>query len=291
MVRFLSDERVFGTGDSPKIDVQTTTHHGKYEAHSHQFYEIVYVADGFTLHSCNGQVKMLVAGDLFFVKPGEEHNYINSYQTKVYNCLFQKEALGFLLDELSSLPGLDFMFSDTAEEAGDDMRILHADISERRNIETALEKIAAERKEQNAGWKTSLRARLVSFLIRYARMYEAQIKVHTQSGEDYYGYVYRILQYINSNYSREITMADLSAVTGLSSDYMARKFKAAMHMSPSEYVRKFRISRAMELLCTTDLSVAEIAHRTGFSDISLFSRVFKQAVGLPPASYRKKMPD
>ena len=92
---------------------------------------------------------------------------------------------------------------------------------------------------------------------------------------------------MDTHYSENITMNDLSAVAGLSPDYMARKFKSALHMTPSEYVRKFRIARAMELLCTTDLSVAEVARRTGFSDVSLFSRVFKQAVGLPPASYRK----
>lgn len=290
MAKVLSDETYFGTGDDPKIAIVEAEHNGKMDAHSHQFYEIVYVVDGFTLHSCSGMIKMLVTGDVFFVKPGEEHSYINAYQTKLYNCLFRKEELGFMLDELASLPGLDFMFSDSPDKT-DNMRILHADISERRNIETNLEKIAAEREGRRTGWKTSIRARLVSFLIRYARMYEAQINVHSQTGDDYYGYIYKILQYINANYSREITMADLSEVTGLSPDYMARKFKATMHMSPSEYVRKFRISRAMELLCTTDLSVAEIAHKTGFSDISLFSRVFKQAVGLPPASYRKKMPD
>lgn len=290
MARILSDETYFGAEDAPKIVVLEAEHNGKAEPHSHQFYEIVYVADGFSLHSCNGMIKMLVTGDLFFIKPGEEHFYINACQTKIYNCLFRREELGIMLGELSVLPGLDFLFSDSPDKT-DEMRILHVDVRERRNLEDNLEKIATERRERRAGWKTSLRVRLASFLIRYARMYEAQLNVHAQTDNDYYGYIYKILQYVNENYSREITMADLSEATGLSPDYMARKFKATMHMSPSEYVRKFRISRAMELLCSTELSVAEIARRTGFSDISLFSRVFKQAVGLPPASYRKKTPD
>ena len=42
-------------------------------------------------------------------------------------------------------------------------------------------------------------------------------------------------------------------------------------------------------LLSTDTPVAEVAQQTGFSDISLFSRVFKQAVGLPPAAYRKNI--
>ena len=118
-------------------------------------------------------------------------------------------------------------------------------------------------------------------------MYAEEWDNRAPAADDYYGYVYRILAYVNTHYSENITMNDLSAELGLSPDYMARKFKSALRMTPSEYVRKFRIARAMELLVTTDLPVAEVAKRTGFSDVSLFSRVFKQSVGLPPASYRK----
>jgi len=259
------------------------------QPHSHDFYEIVYVEDGFTLHSAGGVINLLVTGDMFFVKPGEIHSYINAYRTKLYNLNFSADELGSFLPELKQLPGLDDMLSDTpaADESGVGIRILHAEMGERRNIELSLEKIKAERTDKRTGWECSLKSRLASFLIRYSRMFEEQRDKRTQSDDDYYGYVYKILRYIGDHYGENITMNDLSAVTGLSPDYMTRKFKAALYMTPSEYVRKFRISRAMELLCTTDLSVADIAKRTGFSDISLFSRVFKQEVGLPPASYRK----
>ena len=260
------------------------------QPHSHDFYEIVYVEDGFTLHSTRGIINLLVTGDLFFVKPGETHSYINAYRTKLSNLIFSPDELGFLLDELKLLPGLDEMLSETSSDHSGDaagIRILHVEMGERRNIEQALEKIRSERTEKRTGWQCSLKSRLTSFLIRYSRMFEEQRDKRTQSDDDYYGYVYKILRYIGDHYSENITMNDLSAVSGLSPDYMTRRFKAALYMTPSEYVRKFRISRAMELLCTTDLSVADIARRTGFSDISLFSRVFKQEVGLPPASYRK----
>ena len=44
----------------------------------------------------------------------------------------------------------------------------------------------------------------------------------------------------------------------------------------------------MDLLKTTDMSVAEIAEVVGFSDISLYSRVFKQVIGVSPAAFRKE---
>ncbi|MBQ3707244.1 MAG: helix-turn-helix domain-containing protein [Clostridia bacterium] len=285
--------------DGPVVAIVPAEHNGRMRTHSHEFYEIVYVVDGFTLHSAGGTITLLVAGDLFFVKPGEEHSYINAYQTKLYNLIFSASELGNLRRELAALPGLDEMFSPTVVQApaavqgasdrseAKNTRLIHVPMNERRSIESALREMAEEREAKKTGWEIALRVRLASFLLKYSRMYAEQWDSRVISADDYYGYVYKILCYVDTHYSGNISMNDLSAVTGLSPDYMARKFKSALHMTPSEYVRKFRIARAMELLCTTDLSVAEVARRTGFSDVSLFSRVFKQAVGLPPASYRK----
>ncbi len=275
--------------DGPVVAIVPAEHHGRIRAHSHEFYEIVYVVDGFTLHSAGGAINLLVAGDLFFVRPGEEHSYINAYQTKLYNLIFNAAELGSLEPEMALLPGLDDMLGDApaSEDSPRSIRLLHVPMHERRNIESSLLAIEAERGNRRTGWETVLRVRLAAFLLRYSRLYADQWDSRTISADDYYGYVYRILAYVDTHYSENITMNDLSAVTGLSPDYMTRKFKSALHMTPSEYVRKFRIARAMELLCTTELSVAAVAERTGFSDVSLFSRVFKQAVGLPPASYRK----
>ena len=275
--------------DGPVVAIVPAEHHGRMRAHSHEFFEIVYVVDGFTLHSAGGAINLLVAGDLFFVRPGEEHSYINAYQTKLYNLIFDAAELGSFASEMAGLPGLEDMLGESPEHDGEPRRIrlLHVPMHERRNIESALLAIEAERENRSTGWETVLRVRLAAFLLRYSRLYADQWDNRVISADDYYGYVYKILTYVDTHYSENITMNDLSAVTGLSPDYMTRKFKSALHMTPSEYVRKFRIARAMELLCTTDLSVAAVAGRTGFSDVSLFSRVFKQAVGLPPASYRK----
>jgi len=254
---------------------------------------MVYVQSGFTLHSCSGEVRMLSAGDWFFVRPGEEHSYINAYGFQIYNCIFLEEALGADLAELKKLPGLDYLLSDSwiPDPASTDPvtfeRILHVDVSQRRSVESALEAIQEECSSRSTGWELSAKSRLLTLLVRYSRLYEQQRGQLKTAASDSYMYIYKILQFVNDQYPNDIGMADLARVTGLSVDYMSRRFKAAMHMSPSEYIRRFRIAKAMELLSSTDLSIARIAEQTGFSDISLFSRVFKNAVGLPPASYRK----
>ncbi|MBR4960802.1 MAG: helix-turn-helix domain-containing protein [Clostridia bacterium] len=276
-----------------KIAIVDAHHDGRMEPHSHSFYEMVYVQSGFTLHSCSGEVRMLSAGDWFFVRPGEEHSYINANGFQIFNCIFLEEALGGDLVELKKLPGLDYLLSDSwiPDPASTDPvtfeRVLRVDVSERRSVEKALETIRTECENRQTGWELSAKSRLLALLVRYSRLYEQQKGQQKTTASDYYMYIYKILQYVNENYRKEISMADLSGVTGLSVDYMSRRFKAVMHLSPAEYIRRFRIAKAMELLSSTDFPIARIAEETGFSDISLFSRVFKNAVGVPPASYRK----
>lgn len=276
-----------------KIAIVDAHHDGRMEPHSHSFFEMVYVQSGFTLHSCSGEVRMLSAGDWFFVRPGEEHSYINANGFQIFNCIFLEEVLGGDLAELKKLPGLDYLLSDSwmPDPASTDPvtfeRILRVDVSERRSVEKALEAIRTECESRQTGWELSAKSRLLALLVRYSRLYEQQKGQQKTAASDYYMYIYKILQYVNENYRKDIGMADLSAVTGLSVDYMSRRFKAVMHLSPAEYIRRFRIAKAMELLSATDLPIARIAEETGFSDISLFSRVFKNAVGVPPASYRK----
>ena len=293
MARVFSREKFNIYHNGAKIAIVDAHHDGRMDPHSHSFFEMVYVQSGFTLHSCSGEVRMLSAGDWFFVRPGEEHSYINANGFQIYNCIFLEEVLGEDLAALRKLPGLDYLLSTSwiPDPASTDPvtfeRILHVDVSERPGVEAALKVIRSECENRQTGWELSAKSRLLSLLVHYSRLYELQKGQQKSTASDYYMYIYKILQYVNENYQNDISMTDLSQVTGLSVDYMSRRFKAVMFMSPSEYIRRFRIAKAMELLAATDLSIACIAEQTGFSDISLFSRVFKNTVGLPPASYRK----
>lgn len=288
MAEILSDEAYFGGGKEPKIAIVPAEHHGKMHPHAHEFYEVVYVSDGFTLHTCGGAVQMLVTGDLFFIRPGEVHAYVNAYQAKLYNFLFKEEELAGSLEELSLLPGLDLMFGKTAE-ASFDKRVIHTALSERRGMEAELERLRKEGEERQSGWQVVMRAALMHFLVRYARMYQRQAAGAESMHGQYYPYVYRILQYIGQHYAEEITMGDLAGVAGISPDYLTRKFREVLGMTPLDYLRTFRLSRAMELLSGTDLTVAEIVPLAGFSTASVFTRTFRSLVGVPPSNYRRRI--
>jgi AraC-like DNA-binding protein len=78
----------------------------------------------------------------------------------------------------------------------------------------------------------------------------------------------------------------VAAQAGLSVDHFGRIFRAALQMSPMQYLQAVRIEHSRFLLHHTRLTIGEIANETGFRDPYYFSRVFHKVVGVSPREYR-----
>jgi AraC family transcriptional regulator len=96
-----------------------------------------------------------------------------------------------------------------------------------------------------------------------------------------------VVEYIEGNLDASPTLEQMAAIVRLSAYHFARQFKAATGLPPHQYVIARRVERAKELLqAGTDLSLAEVAARTGFSDQSQFCHHFKRLVGVTPGHFR-----
>ena len=281
--------------DSVRIGVLGFKHDGKVETHRHRCYEFVYVDKGFTLHMAEGTTTVLTGGDLFVVQPGIFHSYTGAYHTEVYNIIFDPEELGSLKEEVMSLPGLDCLRC--AEETEtvcsgdvtpDTAPVLRVDIALRQDMVRLLDTMKRERECRNPGWEQNLKGQLICFLVFYSRIYQ-QHQIHDGRTDGYHGYICRALRFIEENYQNDIGGKEVAECIGLSQDYVSKQFKQALSMSPSEYIRRFRVAKAMELLKDTDLPASEIAYKVGFGDLSLFSRVFKRMCGISPSDFRRGM--
>jgi two-component system response regulator YesN len=99
----------------------------------------------------------------------------------------------------------------------------------------------------------------------------------------------RAKTYILQNYSNEhLGLNEIARAMRLSPPYLARLFKKVVGMSVGRYIREVRVSRAKELLETTNLSIIEVALEVGYSDHSHFTKIFRKETGLSPSEYRKK---
>lgn len=81
--------------------------------------------------------------------------------------------------------------------------------------------------------------------------------------------------------------AELARLVGLPAKRLARRFAARYGHPPGRYRQQAVMARAADLLRGTDLSVAAVAERLGFSDIRYFGRVFQAVHGIPPGRWRR----
>jgi len=96
--------------------------------------------------------------------------------------------------------------------------------------------------------------------------------------------------YIDSNLHRTIHIRDLCTVARRSPAHFSRKFKLAVGESPHAYLVRRRLERACHLMMTSAASLSEIALSVGFTDHAHLCRLFRQAFGQSPASWRRERP-
>jgi len=84
----------------------------------------------------------------------------------------------------------------------------------------------------------------------------------------------------------EITAKDVSLHLSLERSYFYRIFKKYTGSSPEQYIIKYRIKKATELIRYNKYSVTEIAEYVGIKDIYYFSRLFKKVMGVSPSEYK-----
>lgn len=96
------------------------------------------------------------------------------------------------------------------------------------------------------------------------------------------------LAYINNHLEDNISLNDLSKVTGYSPYYLHRKLKEELQEPVGNFIIKQKVQAAAYLLSFTDLSVTDVKMLVGYDNDSAFSRVFKKVKGITPREFRKK---
>jgi transcriptional regulator GlxA family with amidase domain len=98
--------------------------------------------------------------------------------------------------------------------------------------------------------------------------------------------VKRAVAWLARNHARQISRWQLAEAVSASPDYVGRVFRQELGISPLDYLNRYRVHRAQQLLEDSGQSVKEVAARVGFRDQAYFSRVFRKVTGGPPRRLR-----
>lgn len=96
------------------------------------------------------------------------------------------------------------------------------------------------------------------------------------------------INYIDANYNKPITLADVAKASHLSISRLAHIFKEQMGITIIDYLTSVRIERAKQLLLATDQNCTEICFEVGYNNQSYFTRTFKGLVGMTPRQFKDR---
>lgn len=98
----------------------------------------------------------------------------------------------------------------------------------------------------------------------------------------------KILQFVENNYHRKLSLEEISAEVGMSPSAACRFFKKNTYQNLWDYINSYRIVRAAQLIVQSDDPIAEVGARCGFNNISNFNHAFRERLGSTPGDYRRR---
>nr|WP_306423061.1 AraC family transcriptional regulator [Paenarthrobacter aurescens] len=98
-----------------------------------------------------------------------------------------------------------------------------------------------------------------------------------------------VLEYVFSNHSGSVSMAEAAAMVGMAEPTFSKYFKRATGQNFTDLVRKLRLAHARRLLERTDKPVSDICYEVGFSNLSNFNRHFLKDLGETPRQFRQRL--
>lgn len=255
-----------GWEESPVIVLNAS--HVSVPWHSHAFYELVFIKEGYCLHHTDDEIVLAMEGDVLLIRPGMRHHYTGTRECRIYNCLFREDRLaeGLMIPEFSHM---------------------HLTMRERKSIQELLLQIIKEKQEKKQYWIQKEQYLLGCLLVENSR---ACMERNTeQSDKDWYpGYVTSALRYIDEHYQEHnLSVRELAGYVGVTADYLSRQFKKVTGIGTQEYIRRYRLSRAITCL-QQGFAVSEAAEKSGFHSASYFSREFKKEMGVAPSRYKSE---
>jgi AraC-like DNA-binding protein len=294
--------------DFPLINLPRLTHFGhatftsshNVDNHCHFGYELVYFYEGSTrlIVNKNGNPVFINKEDLLITAPFVEHKFsinpsnlliswlgfqtgrqiakasfsmfprdllFNKFQKNDVDLSYTEEKNEDILDNISNeLHINDYVIIHKMPEAGEIFLKLKEEILNRREY--------------------------VKDLI-YIKVLELLTTVARKIFESNNNYKCEVIDYVDNylklNYKHQVTLENLSKVTGFNPTYLCRKYKAVKGITPLVFLNNFRILKAKEMLSSGN-SISDTAYECGFSDVSYFSYFFRQKVGITPTQYLNK---
>ncbi|MFH0922065.1 MAG: helix-turn-helix domain-containing protein [Fibrobacterota bacterium] len=252
--------------------------------HGHDFTELVIVREGRGVHLEGNEQYPIVAGDAFVIHEREQHGYADVSGLAITNILFDPVPLGFPAHDMRGMAGYQALFAlepSLRQRHGlrSPLRMAPRDLLTAVVLKDHIRKELTDKAEGFRAMAAALFSQLVLFLSRnYGKGKETDAVSLLRLGS--------ALCLLEDRYAERVRLCDLAHAAGMSQSSFQRAFRRALDCSPIDYLIRYRVRKAAELLRDPALRITEIGFKSGFEDSNYFSRQFKAVMGMSPRRYR-----
>lgn len=213
-----------------------------------------------------GQEHILQPGSLFIYRPHEEQYYGHYAEQKFIS--YWVHFTGYGVEEL-------LINAKLAKEGPFFVGIDN-------DIVAKFEDMMNEIRDKKVGYELASASILSYLLSMISRQIEQGSNVRANNNRTE---IYESIKYIHDNYAQEIYVTKLAEIAYLSTDRYTTLFKIMMGTTPLQYINRFRLQKACELMKHTHLNIQQISNLVGFEDQLYFSRLFKKYYHVTPSEY------
>lgn len=238
------------------------------DRHFHALYEFYYLCQGEIAYFIDNKIYTVKKGDVIIIPPNTIHKSITLKNPKRKRILFYLDT-----EFLREFPHAIALLQKEATifQIGANQRL--------QNIFTEL---LNEFNEQNH--PLMLKALICELLVLLNRQKTTAILLENDVSSNR---ILDIVSYINEEFATGLTLCSVAKQFYMNPSYLSRLFKENTGFTFSEYVNKYRIKKAIEMLIATKKNITQIALATGFNSSNHFCKTFKSMMGISPLSYRK----
>ncbi len=264
------------------------------EYHSHNYLEIAFVESGSGEHKVAKDIFPCASGDIFLINHSVSHMFIPDKDSElvILNCIFLPEFFDYSLSGNKSFQTLSniYLFRSLFLEEISSCVNLKAEGKDYEKIYNLSNDILTEYELKDTGYMELIRAYMIEYLIFILRKTQTEYSgspFNLPNKELHSEIMQKVLSYMETHFSDDVTIGDLSVMAFLSPAQLCRVFKQTTGITIKEFMQKIRIETACRLLCETDKAIGEISEIVGYKDVKYFAGLFAKIIGKKPSEFRK----
>lgn len=254
--------------------------------HWHDELEAVIITEGQAIVAAGSEKHLIRQGNGFFINAGILHAVWGAGESNwnYHSIVFHPRLVGGSIESIFWQNYIQPLLSNQALK----MLCFDHEVPWHQNAVRAIEDAWQSCAAETPGYEFKARAALSELIFLLSENCSAHQNEPSEKELRDGSRIKKMLQYIQEHYSEELNTEKIAKSITVSPSECLRCFHSTIGTTPIQYLKQYRIQRAVDLLNSTNRKITDIGAECGFQEMSYFAKTFREILGYTPSEYRRK---